>query len=221
MIEAQVKHRRGCLFYGCLTSGVLLLFMLMGLLLGLRHFKNVVNVFTDSKPMLLPAREYSPAQTKELDQRVEAFMAAIQAHRSTAPLALSADDLNALAATRPELQALRDKFHLIIEGDKAKTQVSLPMAELGLPFFRGRYLNGTADLDLSFQDGKLTVSARNLSAKGASLPAVYEQRVRQQNLAAHLNADQHVATALSQIQSVEIKDGKLVIVPKPGAPAPP
>ena len=220
MSDLQTKRRRGCLFYGCLTGCVLLIFMLMGLLLGLRHFKKMVNDFTDSQPTSLPAVEYSPAQIQELDQRIAAFQSAVEAHRSTVPLALSADDLNALVAAKPEARSVRGKLHLVIDQDQLKTQVSLPLAELGLPFFKGRYLNGTANLLVAVQQGKLTVVAQGISSKGNSLPSVYEERIRQQNLAAKLNLDQRVSTALGLIQGVEVKGGKLFILPKAATPVP-
>ena len=219
MTDPQIKRRRGCFFYGCLTGCVLLLFMLMGLLLGLHHLRKTLNEFTDAQPMALPATQYSPEQVKELDQRIEAFRSAIEGHRPTTPLALSADDLNALVASKPEAQALRGKLHLTIEGNRLKTQVSLPMAELGLPFFKGRYLNGTATMDIAVREGQLSVVAMDIASKGNSLPAVYEDRVRQQNLAAKLNLDQRVSAALGQIQAIEIKDGKVIISPKPVVPA--
>lgn len=218
MNEPQIKRRRGCLFYGCLTGCILALFILMGVLLGLHHLRKMVNNFTDSQPTVFPATRSSPEQVKELDQRVAAFRAAVEAHQPTAPLALSADDLNALVAAKPEAQALRARFHVAIDADQLKTQVSLPMGQFGVPFFKGRYLNGTATLGLSVRDGKLDVSALAVSAKGNSLPAVYADQLRQ-NFTTQLNMDTNVAAAFAQIQSIEIKDGKLLIVPKPQPPA--
>ena len=219
--DMPTKRRRGCLFYGCLTSCVLLIFMLLGLLLGLRHLKKMITDFTDAQPIALPAAEYSPAQVKEVNQRIESFQAAVEAHRTTEPLALSAEDLNLLVATRPEVKGLRGKLHVAIEDNQLQTQVSLPLAEMGLPMFKGRYLNGTATLGVSLQDGQLTVTAQGIASKGKALPAIYEEKIRQQNLAAKLNTDARFSTAVGNLQSLEIKEGKVILLAKPAGSATP
>ena len=62
MTDQTPKPRRGCFFYGCLSSVVLLLILLGGLLIGLHYVKQLVNRYTDTKPMELPTVQMSQAE---------------------------------------------------------------------------------------------------------------------------------------------------------------
>jgi len=223
MNELPAKRRRGCLFYGCLTSSVLALFLLIGLLLGLRELRSMVNQFTDSRPVTFPTVTYTPEQRQELDHRLEAFSTAIKAKQAAEPLVLTADDLNVLVATAKGAEALRGRFHFAIEGDRLEAEASLPMGELGFPLLKGRHLNATASVTASVQDGRLLITPQTLKAKGKAIPGLYADRLRQQNLAESLAGNPDAATFFNEIQSIEIKDGKIRVVPKVlagGNPAP-
>src|SRR5215831_13228140 len=97
--EKQVKKRRGCLFYGCLTAFVLMLLVLLGLLVGGRVLKKMYTDFTDDHPIPLPAVKLSDAEVKELRKRVDDFRQSVRAGKPTKPLELSPDEINALIAT--------------------------------------------------------------------------------------------------------------------------
>jgi hypothetical protein len=88
------------------------------------------------------------------------------------------------------------------------------MEEAGLPVFKGRYLNASATLKVSLRNGVLRIVPQAVSAKGRPLPNVYLEQVRKQNLAKNINSNPRVSVALDRLQSIEAKDGQLVIVPK-------
>src|SRR6516164_5195702 len=117
-------------------------------LLGVQQFRSMLNRYTDNQPLPLPEVSISPAARDQLLRRVEDFRDDLRAGGAPAPLILSADEVNALIANDPELKALKGKFYVLLNGDALKAKVSLPMEDLGLPHFRGRYLNGTASLGI-------------------------------------------------------------------------
>ncbi|HWW01508.1 MAG TPA: hypothetical protein VNZ64_17555 [Candidatus Acidoferrum sp.] len=209
------KPRRGCLFYGCLTGVVCLVAILIAFLLGLHLFKKMLNEYTDTKPMLLPAVQMAPAQIEQLQRRVDAFRDAVRAGRPAPPLELSSDEINALIANEPDFRGLHNRLYVTLEGDKVKGQVSFPMGRVGLPLFHGRYLNGTGTLSVSLKDGLLRIIPQEILVKGKPLPSVYMDRIQSENLATQANDNPHSAETFSQLQSIEIKDSKLIIVPKP------
>ena len=110
-------------------------------------------------------------------KRVDDFRDNAKAMRPTPPLTLNAQELNAMIATDTDLQSLKDKLYVLsIDGNKIKGQVSILLDELGLPVFKGRYLNGIATFHLVFKGGILklfiddlqvqrSTRARNLHAK--------------------------------------------------------
>ena len=213
--ELAIKGRRGCFFYGCLTGLFLLLLIVIAFLLGLRQVKKMVTDFTDPRPVPLPTMQMSSNEIAAVRRRVDEFRENARAMRPTPQLTLTAEELNALIATDPDLQPLKDKIYVsTIEGDKIKGQISILLEELGLPIFRGRYLNGIATFRLSFKNGYLKLMIEDLIVKGKPLPDTYMQKIRTQNLARNINLNPRASAALDRIESIEVKDGKLVIIPK-------
>jgi hypothetical protein len=212
--EPPQKRRRGCLFYGCLSGIACLLAILVAFLLGLYQLKQMLNFYTDTHPISLPSVQLTAAEMDVLKRRVENFQDAVRTGRPTEPLSLSADEINALIASDPNLTRVKGRVYVTIDGNRLKGQVSLPLAELGLPIFRGRYLNGTGVFAVSIQRGDLLVTADSLVVKNKPLPAVYMDKIRSENLAANLSSNPRASVALNHLQDVRVGDGKLILVPK-------
>lgn len=214
MTDQAAKPRRGCFFYGCITGLVLLVIVLGALMVGLHYVRKTVNQFTDSQPMELPTVQMSQGEMDKLKQRFEAFQKAVREQPPTEPLVLAADDINALIANGSERQALKGKLYVGLEGDQIKGEVSVPLREIGLSVFRGRYLNGSATFNLSFTNGVLSVAPQTIIVKGRPVPEVYMQEIRKQNLAAGFTNEPATAAVLQALEGIQVKEGKLVVVPK-------
>lgn len=214
MTEQATKPRRGCFFYGCITSLVLLVIVFGALMVGLHYVKKMVNQFTDTRPRELPTVQMPPGEVDKLKQRFEAFQQAVREQRPTKPLELTADDINALIASGPKRQDLKGKFYVSLEGGQLKGEVSMPLQEMGLSMFKGRYLNGSATFGLSFRNGTLSITPQTINVKGKLLPEVYMQEIRKQNLAAKLAEEPGAAAVLQGLEDIQVKEGKLVLVPK-------
>jgi hypothetical protein len=193
---------------------VLLVIVLGALLVGLHYVRKMVNNFTDNKPMELPTLQMSKAEIDQVKQRFEAFQQQVREQRATKPLVLTADDINALIASGSEPQSLKGKLYVSLEGDQVKGEVSVPLQEVGLSMFRGRYLNGSATFNLGFRDSVLIVTPRTLIVKGTPVPEVYMQEIRKQNFAASLTNEPAAVAVLKGLQDVQVKEGKVVIVPR-------
>jgi hypothetical protein len=214
MTDPAAKPRRGCFFYGCITGLVLLVLVLGGLMVGLHYVKKMVNQYTDIRPMELPTVQMSQDEIDKLKQRFEAFQQAVREQRPAKPLELTADDINALIASGKELQALKGKFYVSLGSNQLKGEVSMPLQQVGLSMFKGRYLNGSATFNLSFRNGALSVTPQTIIVKGKPLPEVYMQEIRKENLAAKSANEPGAAAVLQGLEDIQIKEGKLVVVPK-------
>jgi hypothetical protein len=212
--EPPQKRRRGCLFYGCLGGTACLLAVLIAFLLGLYQLKRMLNFYTDTHAVSLPSVQLSAAEMDVLKRRIEDFQDAVRTGRPTEPLSLSADEINAMIGSDPNLTRVKGRVYLTIDGDRLKGQVSLPLDELGLPIFRGRYLNGTGVFAVGLHRGDLLVTADSIVVKNKPLPAVYMDKIRSENLAANLSSNPRASVALNHLQDVRIRDGKLILVPK-------
>jgi hypothetical protein len=192
----------------------LLVLMMGALLFGLYYVKKLINRYTDTAPMALPTLQMSQSEMDKVKQRFEAFQEAVRQKRPTEPLTLTADDINALIASGPDRQALSRKFYVSLEGNQLKGEVSVPLKELGLPMFKGRYLNGSATFDLSFRNGALSVTPQAIMVKGKPLPEVYMKEIRKQDLAAGFTNEPKTVAVLQGLEDIQVNEGKLVIVPK-------
>ena len=214
MTDQSPKPGRGCFFYGCITGAVLLALVLGALLLGLHYVKKMVNRYTDTKPIELPTVQMPPAEMAQVKQRLEAFEQAVREQHATKPLTLTADDINALIATGGDQQSFKGKVYVSLDGDQVKGELSVPLQDVGLSMLRGRYLNGTATFNLSFREGKLSLTPQTIQVKGEPLPEVYLREIRKQNLAFALTNDAGAAAVLKGLEEIQVKEGKLVIEPK-------
>ena len=50
--------------------------------------------------------------------------------------------------------------------------------EVGLPMFKGRYLNGTGAFNVSLRNGVIRLTALDLVGKGKPVPKVYMDEIR-------------------------------------------
>jgi hypothetical protein len=215
MVEQHAKQRRGCFFYGCVTSTILLLVALAGALAGYHYFRKMFNDFTSSQPLTMPPVRLTQPEIEKLQQRIDRFRDSVRQGEPAGPLALNADQINALIATDPDLKALKGKLYVTIEGGQLKGQISVPMEEAGLPIFRGRYLSGIGTFNILLRNGMLHITATAIqSTKGKPVPEVYMEKVRRQNLARDINSDTRAQAALDRIADIQIKETNLIIVPK-------
>jgi hypothetical protein len=210
----EPRKRKGCFFYVLIIAAVMVVTLIIGGVLGIRYGKNLVDQFTESEPVLLPRVTLSRSAMDELRDRIERFGEAVEQGRSTEPLVLSADEVNALIVTDPVAAAFRNRLFVIMEGDQLTAQITIPADEIGLTSLRGRYINATGTFDIALKDGTLWVTAGSLSAKGGDMPETLMRQLRGQNLASRINSDPRSSRGVAQLDDIHIKDGRLVLVPR-------
>ncbi len=240
--QQPVPKRRGCFFYGCITSLVLCVVLALGVLLGVRFLLNKANAviaeYTDTQPMAMPKEDMPAAELEALKKRYTDFQAALQGHSNTPPLVLTGRELNNLLqnvilpqaarsnntqnASADVNKLYREHFHVTLDGDKLKGQVSLPLGEwVRVPGVdtKGRYLNGAGVFSVALANDRLSVYIDSLEVKGKPLPEQFMTQLHSQNVAQDASRDPTNAAAISRFESIEVKDSKLIITPKkPEAP---
>ena len=213
---AAEKKRRGCFFYGCITSIILGLILFVGIPLALYFgfnyaVKTVVNNYADEQPMELPVVEMPQAEVNSLRQRVDQFQQAISDNTPTSPLELSADELNALIFHDPQLAKLKGKAFLDFVDNKVKGQLSIPLSDLNIGSGESLYLNGTGIFEVSIQNGTLSAKLDSLEIKGKPLPAKFSGWFQGKNLFENAQMDPEAQKFINRISRLEIKDDKLIL----------
>ena len=212
--ETTPKRRRGCMFYGCIMGLLLLCVVLVAILAGWRLAKKMITDFTDAQPMVLQKVQLPQSEFDALQRKIETFRDAVRLGQETNSLALSATEINALINSDPDLQELKGKLFVSFEGDQLQGQFSVPMEQIGLPAFHGRYLNGTGTFELAFRNGMVRIAPQTFVVHGKPVPEHYMDVIRKHNLAGNINHDARAQVAMDKLQDIKVKDGKLVIVPK-------
>jgi hypothetical protein len=210
----QTKKGRGCLFYGLMVAGILLLAILLLAFLGWRYARGLVNQFTDAQPMPLPEIKLTATEANRLQNRIESFRKAVEADKPIEPLILTADEINACIATDTNLAALKGHLYVTIEDSRINAQLSIPAEDLGLVSLRGRYINAKGTFAVSLTNGLLQVAAESFSGKDKPLPESIMRNIRGRNLAEKWNSDAQARNAFSQLESVQVQDGEIIITPK-------
>ncbi len=212
--------RRGCFFYGCIISlSIVGLFMIMALFTVwyMVHTLNaMVAQYCDTQPMTMPVDTLSAAQWASVSNRFASFKSALDAHSNAPPLVLTGPELNALLSSSKDMGDLSNHFHLSIEGNDVKGMVSLPLGKFHIPFvnLNGRYLNGAGVFRTTLRDNNLSVRVVSLEVKGNPVPDRFMGPLQAQNFAEQAQQNPKNAEFISKFDSIEIKDGKVIIKPR-------
>lgn len=208
-------RKRGCLFYGCLTTVIL---VVIGGLLALWLVRAVPRYLADrfSSPTrtVLPESPLSREQFSGLTNRAVQFFGE-QGRSGGRTLEMTGDELNALIQRLPDDQGLQRGLHLEIQGDELIGTFSLPVdrlaKELGWDSMQGRFLNGRARLKVRLEAGQLHLSMDQIEINGQPAPGWATAKLQGRNLAAEIQQDPRYADWLKALESVEIANGKLVL----------
>jgi hypothetical protein len=221
--ETAPRKQRGCLFYGCLSLSILALVIVLcvgvGLYFAKRAFDSLVTDYTDVNPAQIEEAPYPPPKLQELQSRVNTFQQTIDRGGTAQPLelVLTAEDLNALIAANRDLKG---KAFVTIDDDQIKGKVSVPLPDIGPLKLKGRYLNGSAAFKVALESGRLDLRVQEVTVKGKPLPPVLLNELKKENLAQEVQNDPDNARMIKKLESIDVRDGKVVIRSKATEPKP-
>jgi hypothetical protein len=220
-IDPPEKKRHGCLFYGCITLICFALVVAVAAFFIIRYFVTVANKtiaeYTETQPMTFPTVDMPEDELRKLQDRLTAFANAKDAHSNGPRLELSSRDINTLALSSTNFKGLKGMIYVDIEGDKIKGEVSLPLEKFfRAPFVhtKGRYLNGVGTFTVGVSNEMPAVYVQSLEVKGKSLPPEFMIQLLGKNMAEGFENNPTNAAAIGHYQSIQVKDGKLVVKAK-------
>lgn len=216
-IVQEPREGRGCLL-GCLIAAVVALVVVIGGIVVLYYVViHVLDAVTDTEPAPLPEVVFTEQQGEELTGRIEAFKQAMDKDEPLDMFVLSQDDINGLIQTDPEWEKAKGKAYVTLENDRISGQVSVPLGEFGEPLLSGRYLNAAVTLSVFMKNGELHVHIQEAQVKNKPLPEWIMKNLRTQNMAKDAMSDPESSEILRHLQGIEVRDGKLIIIPAPPA----
>ncbi|WP_201750139.1 hypothetical protein [Tautonia marina] len=217
----------GCLFWGCLISGILFVVTLI-LIIALVFFARgkligVIEEYTDPEPVELPEIQLAEEQRQEVIARWETFKQAMDEGRKD-ELSLDSDEFNLVA--QHVVSEAEGRVHFTIEGDKLRGQVSLPVEDVGQKLLGtnkldGRYFNASGTFDVFLRNGVLVLQIQEAEVKGEPVPDEVMDQVRGQNLAESMTENPEQRELFSKFESIEVKDGRIIFTSQGVEPAEP
>jgi hypothetical protein len=202
------KKKRGCLFW--------VLVVAIGVCVGgygaYRYaIHRIVAGYTEPTPLDLGEPALSPGELGQLDGRLASFAQAVRNKRPVDPLMLTSDELTALVNRSPDFRRLGGGARLTIGDGEIQSDLSVPLQRLGYP---DRWFNGSARFAVTLDNGVLIVTLQSASVRGEPVADWIVERLRHQNLAKDLYQRPEAASLLARLESIELKNGKMTVVPQ-------
>ena len=105
--------QRGCFFYGCITVSILTVLSVVGIYFGFRYamkkLQALAEEYTEPTPVAIQVVELPTDRLQALQARLAEFKRAMDAGLAGQTLTLSADEINGLIASAPEVKELKGK----------------------------------------------------------------------------------------------------------------
>ena len=215
--QGSPPRKRGCFFYGCIALIIAVLVASVAAVLLFRYVqRSFFRGYTASQPAPLETVDASPAKVKAVQDKIAAFRDAIQNQKESRELTLTAEEINTLIAADPNRQDLANRLRFHIDGDQVKAHISWPLDDIGPFKLKGRYLNGTAALAVSMEKGQLHARIHDVTTTGGKpLPSMVLDKMKTIDFGTNFQQEPEGAAAVSQIESIQIKDGRVIIRSKP------
>jgi hypothetical protein len=219
------KKGPGCLFWGCLISGILFVVFII-LMVALVFFVrgkivDVMKEYTEPTPAELPEIQLADEERQAVVDRWEQFRAALEEGQE-AELSLTSEEFNVVA--QQVVPEAADHAFFTVEGDQLLGQVSVPVEQfgqklLGTDQLDGRFFNASGTFDVFLRNGLLVLHLQDAEVKGEPVPDEAMQQIRTQNLAENLANDPEKRDLFSKFERIEVQDGKIIMTSKGTAPA--
>jgi len=207
------RRKRRWWVYALAGLAGLVAVVVVAVLLILGYGRSLVRHYTATAPRTFPVVEANRDRQKALQSSWEEFVKSLQAGQRPPPFKISADDINQFLAGN---RGMGRHVHFVITNNELLAEFSLPLGQSGQPFLKDRYLNGVARVNLHFADGWLTVGLGRVEANGKPIPDFLLRRLQRENFVKALDRNPELVNAMHELESVEIRDGFIVLTPYTG-----
>jgi hypothetical protein len=197
---------------------VLTLVVVGGGIYGLRTVADkVIARFGQTSPNIYPEIVLTSEESQGLQKRVEEFEQALQNNLSGASLQLRGQELQFVLAHSedPELKTLRDKFFVLIEGDRLRCSMSIPLGGILFKDHSGKYMNGSAELKFqNSPDGQVQLAMESVKLGTYEVPnsMIKADGINLMEIAGtEKKGMEALARFLKKVSKVEIASGTLSV----------
>jgi hypothetical protein len=209
------KQKRGCWFYGCVTLVILGVIGGVGLYFSARYViksaSGLAEHYTSTTPAPIETVSISQTDLKSLQERIASFAQAMDNQKGSREIVLTAFDINAMIQNDPSYRDAKGKLFVMLDGEQVKANISMPLDDIGPLKLKGRYLNGTAAVTVSLENGVLNVRLKDVDVGGKPLPTAIMTAFKDINFAQNLEKDPNASQALRKLESIVVRDNKVFL----------
>jgi len=171
----------------------------------------IVMSYSDTAPLEVGATEVDASALGELHGKIANFGHALRNKTPVEPLVLSGEELNELVASSEEFRKLGGRARFTVGEGQIQGELSIPLERFGYP---DRWFNGSAIFKITLENGVLVATIDSATVKGNPVPEPFLVELRKKNLASELYQSPQNAALIARLESVEIHDGRITIVPR-------
>ena len=214
----------GCFAKGCLT--IVIVAVALAAIAGggaYYYFGKFVDNLTSTQPVAIRVEEPTDAQFTNASAQLKRLADAYQSGQETT-VELTAADLNALIARRPDFAQVRGKSFITIADGNFGAEVSIPLDKIPVGRLKGRYFNGKCVGFFEWNNGELTLKPKLVEANGKSMPDWALSQFATADIQRKMNDElktannREVRDQLARFQSIRIVGDRIVLVTRAGTP---
>lgn len=209
-VKAKSKSGCGCWFYGCFSLLVIFIGFIFAIYFGLKHLTGKIESLSSTQSVTSEAdlQKFTQSDYDKVIKKVELFLDTLATAKGEPELSLNSNEINSLIAHHPELAELKGKLKVQIIDNIIRTQFSIPLDELKIV---GKFINVQADWKISFLKNVLDIHVKDVELSSAKLPTVLSQELDKLNIGEEIMTNPENRKRLSDVEKIEVSQGKLTI----------
>ena len=220
----QQNQGMGCFAKGCLT--LVVVGIAMAAISGgslYYYFGKFVDNLTAPQSVAIRVEQPTDAQFTNATAQLKRLSEAYQSGQETT-VELTAADLNALIARRPDFAQMRGKSFITIADGNFGAEVSLPLDKIPLSRLKGRFFNGKFVTFFEWNNDEVTFKPKVVEANGKAMPEWALSQLatadsqRQINEELKKSTNREFRSQLERFKSIRITGDRVILVTKAGAP---
>jgi hypothetical protein len=213
-VPPVMKKKRRWWVYLLIAFGGLIILGVVTVVGLFLYGQSLLRHYTSTTPKVLPKIEYDAQRWKQLEARWDEFSKALLSRQDPPPFVLTKEDLDLFVARD---KGLRNNVRLVLTNGQVQADFSFPMGTGAPGPLKGRYLNGTAGINLVFDNGWLDVTLGKVEANGQPIPGWILKRFQREtgNLVKQFDRDRKTVNLLHELASIRVQDDQIVLTPIP------
>jgi len=213
------SNAKGCII-GCAAAFLLVMITVAVAIYAVYAVVNgKVNQYTEDQPREIPQLELSEEALRASEDKLLALENAAATGEGPREFRLTGDDLNVMLRNSEGGAIFGDSTFVSVENGEVHGEVSLDLGKI-IPFFDGRYANGSATVNVFLEAGRLHVYVKSFRVRGEELPEDMLRNISSQNLADEEQNNPEFQAWVDKLESLNVEGNEIVLKLKDGAAAP-